>query len=142
MERWSTENPDRPIRHGDQFSFRRTFTDADLSLFCGLTGDFNPFHIDDTFAAEGRFGARILPGLLTASMMTHIGGMLGMLASEMHFEFLAPVFIGETIACTVTIEAIDERGVVRASAAFVNAEGDDVLSAGFTGKAAHPRLAR
>ncbi len=37
---------------GDRYTFRRTFTDGDVSTFCGVTGDFNPCHLDETFAQE------------------------------------------------------------------------------------------
>ncbi len=140
MQGQGSSSPPAQLRVGDTFGFSRTFTEGDVSLFCGLTGDYNPFHIDDTFASEGRFGARVLPGLLTGSMMTHIGGMLATLASEMHFEFLAPVFIGDTITCTVTIDEVDDRGVVKARAEFSNASEERVLVAGFTGKPMRPRL--
>lgn len=142
MQAHDPQDSEATLEQGDTFTFGRTFTDGDVSMFCSLTGDYNPFHMDETFSAENRFGARILPGLLTGSMMTHIGGMMGMLASEMHFEFLAPVYINETITCTVTINEVNERGVVKAGAAFVNADGTDVLRAGFTAKPNQIRLAR
>ena len=56
------------------FTFRRTFTEGDVALFCGVTGDYNPYHIDETFMRESWFGRKIIPGLLTGSMITHIGG--------------------------------------------------------------------
>src|SRR5216683_6509047 len=87
---------------GQTFTYRRTFTDGDVALFCGVTGDLNPYHQDDVFAASTPFGQRIIPGLLTASMLTHLGGMLGFLATEMHFEFVAAVYIGDTVTCTLT----------------------------------------
>ncbi|HUY78949.1 MAG TPA: MaoC/PaaZ C-terminal domain-containing protein, partial [Ktedonobacterales bacterium] len=71
------------IAVGQTFTFRRTFTEGDVAIFCGVTGDYNPYHIDETFARESRFGRRIIPGLLTASMLTHLGGMIGFLATEM-----------------------------------------------------------
>src|SRR5579859_673054 len=40
---------------------RRTITDADLSAYCGVSGDFNPLHIDDEYARGGHFGGRVLP---------------------------------------------------------------------------------
>ena len=129
------------LREGDEYSFNRTFTDGDVSLYCGLTGDYNPFHLDETFAAASRFGARIVPGLLTGSLMTHVGGMLGMLGAEMKFAFLAPVFIGDTITCTVVIDEVDARGVASASVEMVNQSGERVVDASFVGKAMYPRLA-
>jgi 3-hydroxybutyryl-CoA dehydratase len=52
---------------GQQFTFRRTFTEGDVAMFCGVTGDYNPFHIDESFAQSSWFGRRNIPGLLTAS---------------------------------------------------------------------------
>ena len=129
------------IEVGQTFSFSRTFTDGDVSLYCGLTGDYNPFHLDETFASASRVGARIVPGLLTGSLMTHIGGMLGVLGGEMNFSFLEPVYIGETITCTVTIAAIDERGVATAAAKMVNQDGVQVVEASWVGKPMLVRLA-
>ena len=37
---------------GQTFTYRRTFTDGDVALFCGVTGDFNPYHMDDHFACQ------------------------------------------------------------------------------------------
>ena len=37
------------IQVGQTFTFRRTFTDGDVVLFCGVTGDYNPYHIDEPF---------------------------------------------------------------------------------------------
>jgi hypothetical protein len=81
---------------GQTFAFQRTFTEGDVALFCGVTGDYNPYHQDESFAAESWYGKLTIPGLLTGSMLTHIGGMLGFLATEMPFEYLAPVFAGDT----------------------------------------------
>ena len=54
-----------------------------------------------------RFGRRIVPGLLPASMATHLGGLWGFLATEMHLEFLAPVYVGDTITLDVEIVAVE-----------------------------------
>src|SRR5215216_7112303 len=128
---------------GQTFTFRRTFTDGDVALFCGITGDFNPYHLDETFAQQSWFGRRNLPGLLTASMLTHVGGMLGFVAREMAFEFLAPVYIGDTITCTVTMTEKDEaQRVIRGTASYLNQDGVEVLRARFAGFPSLVRLAR
>jgi len=131
------------LQIGHTFTFRRTFTEGDVALFCGVTGDYNPYHIDQTFIEQSRFKRRIIPGLLTASMMTHIGGMIGFLATEMTFRFTAAVYINDTITCTVTILEKDEaKSIVMAQAEFVNQEGAEVLQAHFAGFPAHIRLAQ
>jgi 3-hydroxybutyryl-CoA dehydratase len=131
------------IHVGQTFTFRRTFTEGDVALFCGVTGDYNPYHIDETFIQSSWFGRRIIPGLLTSSMITHIGGMIGFLASEMHFHYIAPVYIGDTITCTVTFNEKDEqKRLFRATASLVNQEGVEVLKSSFSGFPADVRLAR
>src|SRR5260370_1103731 len=85
------------LQEGQTFTFRRTFTEGDVALFCGVTGDYNPYHIDQTFIQESWFGRRIIPGLLTASMITHIGGMIGFLATDIQFHYIEPVYTGVTI---------------------------------------------
>ncbi|HEY0408442.1 MAG TPA: MaoC family dehydratase [Pyrinomonadaceae bacterium] len=126
---------------GHRYRWSRTMTDGDVALFCGVTGDFNPFHVDDNFAAQTKFGRRIVPGLLTASMATHIGGMLAFLASEMHFRYQQPVFVGETVTCEVEIvEKIQEGRRIRASVRCVKDENTEVLTGEFTGTPASLRL--
>jgi 3-hydroxybutyryl-CoA dehydratase len=76
-------------------------------------------------------------------MMTHIGGMLGFLATEMRFEYLAPVFAGDTITCLVTILEKDEtQRHMQCGADFTNQDGVYVLRASFSGFPGQIRLAR
>lgn len=129
------------IPPGATFSWRRTFTEADMTLFCGITGDLNPYHQDELFARESWYGKRIVPGLLTASMVTHIGGLVGFLATEMNFEYLAPVFPGDTITCTV--EFADRDPILRRMTGvgrFENQDGVEVLRARFSGFPSQVRL--
>ncbi len=128
---------------GQTFAFRRTFTDGDVALCCGVTGDYNPYHQDAAFAKESFYGRLTIPGLLTGSMLTHIGGLLGFLAMEMSFEYVAPVYVGDTITCTVTVlEKNEPRRRVECGADFVNGEGAQVLRARFAGFPGQIRLAR
>jgi 3-hydroxybutyryl-CoA dehydratase len=128
---------------GQTFVFRRTFTEGDVALFCGVTGDYNPYHIDETFARQSPYGGRIIPGLLTGSMLTHIGGMIGFLATEMTFRYLAPVYVGDTITATVTFaEKDEERRRMLGLAICTNQHGKEVLRATFSGFPGLVRLAR
>lgn len=130
------------VQVGQTFTFRRTFTDGDVALFCGVTGDYNPYHTDEAFARESWLGRRIIPGLLTASMLTHVGGLLGFLATEMAFEFLAPVFVGDTVTCTITIVEKDQaRRRLTGAATYMNQDGREVVRARFSGFPSQVRLA-
>ena len=129
------------IEVGMRYRWSRTITEGDVALFIGVTGDYNPFHMNDQFAAQTKFGRRIVPGLLTASLATHIGGMLAFLASEMHFHYHQPVFIGETVTCEVeVVEKIQEGRRIRASVRCTKDETVDVLTGEFTGTPAALRL--
>ena len=123
---------------GEKVAFSRTFTEADASLFIGVTWDVNPYHTDDSYVAATRFKRRILPGLLTASMQTHLGGLWAFLATEMKFKFTAPVYIGETITAESEVIHVDESsGRVTLRCRCKNAAGDEVLAGeviGFPGR--------
>ena len=123
---------------GARSTFSRTFTEADVALFIGVTWDLHPLHTDETYARLTRFKRRIVPGLLTASLATHLGGLWAFMATEMRFEFLAPVYVGDTITTTAAVSEVNrENGFVRLQIRCTNAEGKEVLrgeAAGFPGR--------
>ena len=55
---------------GQSATFRKTFTDEDVRRFIEITGDSNPLHVDDEFAARTQFGRRIIQGMLAASIFS------------------------------------------------------------------------
>ena len=76
-------------------------------------------------------------------MITHVGGMTGFLATEMNFQFVQAVYVGDTITCTITFTEKDEaKRSLSAHATYVNQDGVEVLQATFTGFPANVRLAR
>jgi 3-hydroxybutyryl-CoA dehydratase len=92
---------------GDSVTFSRTFTEGDVSNFTGVTGDFNPIHMDPQTAVMCGFKERVVPGLLTAGMLTHAGGTLLPEPYPAANRFLAPVYIGQTICAKVTVTKKD-----------------------------------
>ena len=92
------------LQVGDIIKFERAFTSEDVELFTKLSGDEGIHHI--TSDEQGRF---IIQGLLTATLPTKIGGDHNVLARTMNFEFLRPVFTGDTIICEVTIEKFEKQ---------------------------------
>jgi len=98
--------------------YRKTLTETDVVLFAGLTGDNNPMHIDAEFAAETRFGERVVHGMLTASMLSSVIGMKlpgpGCIYMSQSLRFLKPVHIGETVTATAKVlELIADKQRVR-----------------------------
>jgi acyl dehydratase len=119
---------------GEKAAFSRTFTEADTALFIGITWDVNPYHTDENYAQASQFRRRIVPGLLTASMLTHLGGLWAFLAKEMKFEFVAPVYVGDTIKAEVEVVDVDEmRGQVQLRCRCVNGDSLEVLRADIIG---------
>jgi 3-hydroxybutyryl-CoA dehydratase len=100
-------------RIGATFSATLTVTETHLVMGAGLIGDFNPHHVDETYAKGTRFGTRILHGMLTGAIM---GAPLGMYFHgtaiaflEHNVRFTAPVRAGDTLTTTWTIvEKVDK----------------------------------
>jgi 3-hydroxybutyryl-CoA dehydratase len=118
---------------GEKGQFTRTLTDGEVALFIGATWDVNPLHTDDSFAAQTRFGRRIVPGLLTASLFTHMGGLWNFLATEMGFEFLGPVYVGDTVTAVIEITELSDKGWLRLAGTITNSNGEVVLRAQIKG---------
>ncbi|MHC8332748.1 FAS1-like dehydratase domain-containing protein [Pseudomonas sp. LB3P25] len=79
----------------------------------------------NVLAGSRRFRAPVSHGLLTASLLTEIGGQIGWLASGMTFHFKQPVYAGDTITCHWLITGIDEKD--RATAAITMTNEDDII---------------
>lgn len=115
---------------GARFTFRRTFSDGDITMFVGATADYNVWHTDLPFLEGSPFHSRLVPGLLTASLATHIGSWLGWLATRLDVEFLKPVYTGDTVSCMcVVVEKYDERRRVRCELEFNN-QHTELVAAG------------
>ena len=96
---------------GQRASFTKTFTEADLQRFIEITGDVNPLHVDEEFAAGTPFGRRILQGMLTASIFSTMVGMLlpgtGAIYRSQTIRFLLPVYVGETVTAHFVVRSVD-----------------------------------
>ncbi len=121
------------VRVGDAFMITRTFTEEDVLRFGDVSRDYNPVHYDGRFAEARGFPGRICQGLLVASLITEIGGQLGWLAVRMDLTFKRPVYIGDTVSCTLTIMDMDKKGLAEVRADCRNQEGVNVLEASLTG---------
>jgi 3-hydroxybutyryl-CoA dehydratase len=92
---------------GEVAEFTKVFSEEDVFLFAGISGDRNPVHVDREFAAKTRFKERIAHGLLTAGTISAAIGMKlpgpGCLYLSQTLSFKAPVFIGDEITARVEI---------------------------------------
>jgi len=89
----------------------KTISSADVVGFAQLTGDRNPIHLSEHFAAKTSFGSRIAHGLYTASLISAVLGTRlpgpGAVYISQTLHFRAPVRIGDTVDVTVTVVALN-----------------------------------
>ncbi len=100
---------------GDEWeSPGRTVTEADVVNFAGLSGDFNPIHVDHHAAADGPFGKPVAHGLLGLAIASGLGthaprvDTLAFLAI-LEWKFLEPIAFGDTIRVVTRVEALEAR---------------------------------
>ena len=120
------------IKVGDSAEWSRTVTEHDIKLFAEATGDFNPVHLDQSYAEKTFFKARIAHGLLSLGYIsTVLGNILpghGTIYISQEVKFLAPVRIGDTLTAKVEVmELIPEKNRVKFKTICLNQEGKIVL---------------
>lgn len=129
---------------GQEFvSGGRTVTEADVVAFAGLSGDYNPLHIDKSFAEKTPFGQRIAHGMLSVSISTGLGQTLGifegttMALMGQNFEYKRPVFFGDTIRLKLTVantkaSSKGGKGVVTFQSDILNQDDVAVITGSWT----------
>jgi 3-hydroxybutyryl-CoA dehydratase len=94
---------------GMRETLMKTVMDSDVVGFARLSGDDNPIHLCDVYAAQTRFGQRIAHGLYTASLISAVLGTRlpgpGAVYRSQSVRFRAPVLIGDVV--TVTVEVVE-----------------------------------
>jgi 3-hydroxybutyryl-CoA dehydratase len=120
------------LKVGDTAKFSKTVSESDVYLFAGITGDFNPAHVNEDYAKDTFFKTRIAHGMLSASFIsTVIGTMLpgpGSVYMGQQISFLAPVKIGDTITAIVEVaEIIVDKKRVRLKTYCINQEKTTVV---------------
>lgn len=112
---------------GTKASFSKTIAECDVYGFAGITGDFNPLHVNAREANKMVFGRRIVHGMLTASFLsTVIASYMpgpGTIYMQQDSRFLKPVFFGDTITAQVEIAELLEKGKARLKTTVINQDG-------------------
>ncbi|MFZ5878966.1 MAG: MaoC family dehydratase [Chloroflexota bacterium] len=117
---------------GDRASRTMTITDETIRAFADLTGDHNPVHLDEAYAAGTRFGRRIAhgmiaAGLISAALANDLPGP-GTVYLGQTLQFKAPVYPGDTITASVEVKAVRaDKPIVVLSTVCTNQDGTRVL---------------
>lgn len=120
------------LRVGDAAEVAKTVSESDIYLYAGITGDFNPAHIDEEYAKGTFFKTRIAHGMLLAGFIsTVVGNRLpgpGTIYVKQELNFLAPVHMGDTITARVEVaEMIVEKNRIKLKTTCVNQDDTTVL---------------
>ncbi|MGD9910427.1 MAG: MaoC family dehydratase [Candidatus Izemoplasmatales bacterium] len=99
------------IKMFDESSYTYTFTEDATEMFGKLTGDLNPQHMDEQYAADSIFGRRVVHGMFVGSMFSKIFGLdypgVGSIYIKQSLKFKKPVFFGDTIEAKVIVKEIN-----------------------------------
>jgi 3-hydroxybutyryl-CoA dehydratase len=120
------------IKVEDSAQISKTITEGDIELFARVTGDFNPIHLDQTYAEKTYFKGRIAHGLLSVGLVSAVLGNIlpghGTIYLSQEVKFLAPVRIGDTITARVeVIELIPEKNRAKFRTTCINQDGKMVI---------------
>lgn len=121
------------IKLNDSASFTKTVTEADVVNFAGISGDFNPAHLNDAEAKKGMFGARIAHGMLSAGFISTVLGTelpgTGTIYMGQELRFVKPVYFGDTVTATCTvIDKNEEKNRLKLETIVTNQNGDKVIT--------------
>ena len=113
------------LKIGDKASFTKTITETDVYLFAGISGDFNPLHVNEEFAKLTPFKTRIAHGALPQSLIAPVLGTrlpgLGTIAVEITTRFKKPTYFGDTVTASAElIEKMSDKKWVRLKLTWTN----------------------
>ena len=128
---------------GDNSSFAKTVSEADVYTFAGVTGDFSPNHVNAQFMATSAYGQRVAHGALLVGLMSTTSTMMVAQSRSLkgppetpvalgydRLRFLRPVFFGDTITVVYTVAAVDvARRRTTADIQVMNQRGELVCAA-------------
>jgi 3-hydroxybutyryl-CoA dehydratase len=117
---------------GQSAEHSKTVTETDIALYAGISGDFNPVHVDAEIASRSMFGGRIAHGLLSAGFISAVIGMKlpgpGAIYLGQSLRFKKPVQIGDTITARAeVVEIIPDKKRVRLTTTCRNQRGETVI---------------
>jgi 3-hydroxybutyryl-CoA dehydratase len=122
------------IKVGDKAAFSKTVSDNDIVAFAEVTGDANPLHLDESYAAKTRFKGRIAHGMLSAGFIsaalgTRLAPNAVVVYLSQQLRFQRPVKIGDTITANCEVTAVQpERRFVTVKTDCVNQAGEEVVT--------------
>jgi acyl dehydratase len=123
-----------PIEVGTRASRSLTLTADHVRKFAEISGDHNPLHFDEAFAARTKFGRLVVQGGLTTGLLHALVAMdmpgPGTVFLSQHWKFTAPVYIGDTITATAEVISVHPSKPVTQLRVHVIREGGETVLEG------------
>jgi 3-hydroxybutyryl-CoA dehydratase len=130
LKSWKFHSLMNTIIVGKTLSLSRMISEKDIEAFAELSLDRNPIHFDETFASQSIFKQRIAHGMLgvaiISGVLTELMGK-GNLWLSTSVAFKKPIFIGDTLTCTLSITSIDRRRIASINAVIQNQRSETVI---------------
>ena len=120
---------------GDSDTVTVTITDEMVRAFAVLSGDDNPVHLDDGFAAKTRFGKRIAHGMLLGALLSRVAGTKipgpGTIVISQDIRYKEPCYIGDTVTAEIKILHVRaDKPIVKISSRVTNQNGGVLIDGG------------
>jgi 3-hydroxybutyryl-CoA dehydratase len=105
---------------GEQAEFSKVITAEDIDMFAKITGDYDPVHVDEAYAAKTAFGRRIAHGALVMGLLSTASAIMSRRSVERgatgtpvsagydRIRFVRPVFIGDELSVRYVVEEVDD----------------------------------
>lgn len=118
---------------GDAVTLSKVITDEDIREFARISGDYNPIHMDEKFAAKTRFKKRIAHGMLTTSLLSNLAGNRlpgpGSIYLSQTMKFKNPTYIGDTVTAEIKVLNVrKDKPIVTLSTICRNQHGEVLVS--------------
>lgn len=125
----------RTVRVGEKESVTVTVTDEMVRAFAELSGDRNPVHLDDEFAAKTRFKKRIAHGMLLGSLLSRVAGMIlpgpGTIIISQDIRYKGPCYVGDTVTAEIAVIHVRaDKPIIKVSSRVTNSEGEELIDGG------------
>lgn len=122
----------KDIAAGDSAHFERTITAGDIAAFANLTGDTNPLHVNEEYAARTQFGKPLVHGMFLASLLSTLVGMhlpgKRCLYLGQTLQFKKPVFAGDTVRVTGAVATKSDSTRILTIATVITKGGEEAVT--------------
>ncbi len=120
---------------GQKESVTVTITDEMVRAFADLSGDRNPVHLDDAFAAKTRFKKRIAHGMILGGLLSRVAAMLlpgpGTIIISQDIRFKGPCYIGDEVTAEITIIHVRaDNPIIKVATRVTNQNGEALVDGG------------